>query len=98
MAKRTRRVRWPILLVLVLTLWWCISPLWAQVEEKATEEIMPGVRVRTSGTVIIQARPQPCDPPCSEPGRCEGVCRDSPCPAGSSKLARCMSCVWECRK
>jgi hypothetical protein len=84
--------------VLVMTLCGTAFPAWCQVEEKATEEILPGVRVRSSGEVTIQARPQPCDPPCPEPEDCRGVCRDAPCGAEASELARCMSCVWECSK
>jgi len=93
----TISLQWLPVFALVAIVAWPTTAVSDLVEQPATEEIMPGVHVRTSGSVTVQARPQPCDPPCQDSAQCQNACRATTCPVGTSKLARCMSCVWECK-
>jgi hypothetical protein len=86
---------WPVLALLLAG-----APANGQprVEQRATEEILPGVFVRsTSGNVVIDVGSPPCGLLCAAES-CVSVCRDRPCEPPSDVLDRCVSCAWECRQ
>jgi hypothetical protein len=69
-----------------------------RVEQRATEEIMPGIFVRsTSGNVVIDVGSPPCGLLCGVES-CVSVCRERECDPGADRLARCLACTWECRE
>jgi hypothetical protein len=68
----------------------------AQVRERATEEILPGIRVRSHGDVVIDAGSQGCKPACGAKQVCRYHCRDAACEAGTPLGAKCGRCEWRC--
>lgn len=67
-----------------------------RIEQRATEEIMPGIFVRsTSGNVVIDLDSPPCGLLCG-PESCRSVCRSRVCEPPCDELARCLRCTWEC--
>lgn len=65
------------------------------IQQRATEEIAPGIRVRGGG-VAIQLDPYSCDPPCGAGSDCQEVCRMGSCDALSKADNPCRHCAWEC--
>jgi hypothetical protein len=68
----------------------------AQVEERATEEIMPGIRVRGGTAVVMDVGLRGCDPPCSAEQICRYACRETTCETGANPLSKCSRCDWRC--
>jgi hypothetical protein len=68
----------------------------AQVEERATEEIMPGVRVRGGAAVVMDVGPKGCDPPCSPTQVCRYDCHETGCETGEKPQSKCSRCDWRC--
>ena len=67
-----------------------------QVEERATEEIMPGIRVRGGTAVVMDVGPRGCDPPCSGEQACRYDCRETACEADAPPRSKCSRCDWRC--
>lgn len=65
------------------------------VQQRATEEIAPGIRVRGGG-VTIDVGAAPCDPPCAEGNVCRHVCRDGAPEVGAADGEPRRQCAWEC--
>lgn len=68
----------------------------AQVRERATEEILPGVRARSRGDVVMDVGQRGCKPPCGDEQVCRYDCRQATCETGAPPEARCSLCEWRC--
>jgi hypothetical protein len=70
----------------------------ARFEQRAVEEIVPGVFVRTTaGNLAIDVGGLlRCASPCVAGQSCGSVCQEGSCAPDPDPLAVCLTCTWQC--